>query len=45
MNKPLYLGLPLLKISKIVMYEFWYNFVKLNIQKKENYVTWIQTAL
>ena len=45
MNKPLYLGLPLLKISKIVMYEFWYNFVKLNIQKQENYVTWIQTAL
>ena len=28
MNKPVYLGLPMLEISKIVMYEFWYDYVK-----------------
>ena len=27
MNKPIYLGLPILDISKIIMYEFWYNYV------------------
>ena len=28
MNKPIYLGLPVLDISKTLMYEFWYNFIK-----------------
>ena len=28
MNKPIYLGLCILEISKIIMYEFWYDFVK-----------------
>ena len=28
MNKPIYLGLSTLALSKILMYEFWYNFVK-----------------
>ena len=28
MNKPIYLGLSILDISKITMYEFWYNFMK-----------------
>ena len=28
MKKPIYLGLSLLEISKIIMYEFWYDFVK-----------------
>ena len=28
MNKPVYLGLSLLKLSKVLMYEFWYNYVK-----------------
>ena len=28
MNKPIYLGLSILEISKIIMYEFWYNYVK-----------------
>ena len=27
-NKSVNLGLSILKISKIVMYEFWYNYVK-----------------
>ena len=28
MNKPIYLGLPMLEISKILMYEFWYDYMK-----------------
>ena len=28
MNKPVYLGLSVLEISKILMYEFWYDYVK-----------------
>ena len=28
MNKPIYLGLLILELSKIVMYEFWYDYVK-----------------
>ena len=27
-NKPVYLGLPILEISKTLMYEFWYDYVK-----------------
>ena len=29
MNKPVYLGLPVLELSKKLMYEFWYDYVKL----------------
>ena len=28
MNKPVYLGLSILDLNKIVMYEFWYDYVK-----------------
>ena len=28
MNKPIYLGFCILEISKIIMYEFWYDYVK-----------------
>ena len=28
MNKPIYLGLPILEISKTTMYEFWYDYMK-----------------
>ena len=28
MNKPIYLGLSILEISKIIMYEIWYDYVK-----------------
>ena len=29
MNDLVYLGLPILDLSKTVMYEFWYDYVKL----------------
>ena len=28
MNKPMYLGLSVLEISKLLMHEFWYNYMK-----------------
>ena len=27
MNKPVYLGMPILNISKILVYEFWYDYI------------------
>ena len=27
MDKPVYLGMPILDISKTLMYEFWYDYV------------------
>ena len=34
MNKPIYSGLSILDISKITMYEFWYDYVKIKYQDK-----------
>ena len=34
MNKPIYIGLSILDISKITMYEFWYDYVKIKYQDK-----------
>ena len=34
MNKPLYLGVSILDISKTLMYEFWYNYIKTKCQDK-----------
>ena len=28
MNKPVYLGMSVLDISKTLMYEFWYDYIK-----------------
>ena len=36
MNKPVYLGLSILELSKILMYEFWYDYVKSNYGEKSN---------
>ena len=32
MNKPVYLGLSKLEVSKTLMYEFWYDYIKLKNQ-------------
>ena len=32
MNKPVYLGLPILEITKTLMYEFWYDYMKAKYQ-------------
>ena len=45
MNKPIYLGLLILQLSKTVIYEFWYDFAKPEYKNEENYVTWIQIPL
>ena len=34
MNKPVYLALSILEIIKIVLSEFWYNYVKPKFEKK-----------
>ena len=36
MNKPVYLGLTILEISKTLMYEFWYDYTKPKYQKNAN---------
>ena len=39
MNKPVYLGLSMLELSKMLMYEFWYG----NVKPKYG-VIWIETV-
>ena len=34
MNKPIYLGMSILAISKTLMYELWYNYIKPKYQDK-----------
>ena len=34
MNKPVYLGFSILELSKLWMYHFWYDHVKLKCSKK-----------
>ena len=36
MNKSIYLGMPILDISKTLMYEFWYYYIKLKYQDRAN---------
>ena len=51
MNKSLYLGMPILDISKINMYEFWYNYIiprygdraKLCYTNTDNFIIYIKT--
>ena len=42
MNKPVCLALSILEISKIVMYEFWYEYMEPKQEKKQKYVVWIE---
>ena len=45
MNKLVYLGISRLELSKILMYEFWYDYVRpKNSEKKQNYIIWRQTV-
>ena len=41
MNKPMYLGPSVLELSKTLMYEFWYGYMKLEYAKKTKCVIWI----
>ena len=51
MNKPLYLGVPLLDISKTLMYNFWYDYfkpkyggrAKLCYTDTDSFITYIKT--
>ena len=51
MNKPVYLGLSVLEISKIATYEFWYDYVKPEYNEKaklcyvdtDSFLVYVQT--
>ena len=34
MNKPIYLGLSVLEITKTIMYEYWYDYIKQKYKDK-----------
>ena len=44
MNKLVYLGLSIPEIWKILIYEFWYDYVTPKYGKKQNCVIWIKTV-
>ena len=41
MNKPVYLGLPILEISITLLYEIGMIILKQSIRTMQNYATWI----
>ena len=49
MNKPVYLGLSILDLSKTVMYEFWYDYVKYGENAKlchmdtDSFIVYVET--
>ena len=45
MNKPVYLGLSILELSKTVMYEFWYDYVKTKYREKAKMFHYIHKKL
>ena len=47
LNKPVYLGLPILEMSKILMYEIWYDYIKVceKVRKFESFFYKINTCL
>ena len=46
MNKPVYLDLSILEISKTLMYQFWYDYIlNQSIKIMQNYAIWIQIVL
>ena len=48
-NKPVYLGMSILDISKTLTYEFWYDYVKPKTKQRQSKIMdtwiWIQIAL
>ena len=42
MNNPVCLMVSIQELSKIFMYEFWYDHVKLKYDEKQSCVMWIQ---
>ena len=44
MNGPVCLGLSVIKLSKTVMYEFWYDYIKQKYVEKQICVIWMQTV-
>ena len=43
MKKLVYFGLSILEISKIVMYEFWYDHMKQKCRKKKTKLCYMDT--
>ena len=44
MRKPAYLELPIIALSRTVIYEFWYDYVKPKYGEMQTFVIWIQIA-
>ena len=44
MNKFSHLGLSILELGKVLILEFWFDYVKQNLVKKQNKVIWIETV-
>ena len=42
LNKSVYLDLSVLELSRIAMYEHWYDYVKPKLDKKKNWIKWMQ---
>ena len=45
MNKPIYLGLAILSLSKIKMYEYWYYEMKPKYKDRKDYVIWMDSFI
>ena len=45
MNKPVYIKLSVLELSKMLMYEFLYHYVKPKYDEKSRLCRWIRTIL
>ena len=45
LNKPIIIGASVLGLSKLLMYHFWYNYIKDKYGIKSSLVIWIQTLL
>ena len=43
-SNPIYVGLSILDLSKTLMYEFWYDYVKPKYAEMENFLILIQAA-